>query len=228
MYSKNLKNIKNTDGTFRKTELNDNQILIKLDEMRDDWIAIANSFLNNNNSIAEDIVQDSYLKLLRLGKIHKTINVFDNGDTKINPGYMYMTIRSVAYDYLKADGFNTGLLVSLPNDSSIEKDSEDIFSTVAINEQILKNYQDDDYSVERNEAMGLMIDSMNDVIDNCDWFDKQVYKLYIGSGKSMQDLSDETSISKTSINQAVQRVKSAIREAIREDYIDYKNGEYDR
>ena len=220
MYTENTKN---TDGTFRKTELNDNQILVKLNGMRDNWIAIANSFLNNNNSIAEDIVQDSYLKLLRLGKLHKTINVFDNGDTKINIGYMYMTIRSIAYDYLKADGFNTGLLVRTLNDSL-----ESNFSTIAINEQILKNHQDDDCSVERNEAMGLMIDCMNDVIDNCDWFDKQVYKLYIGSGKSMQDLSDETSISKTSINQAVQRVKSAIREAIREDYIDYKNGEYDR
>ena len=225
MYTENTKN---ADGTFRKTELNDNQILVKLNGMRDNWIAIAKSFLDNDNSIAEDIVQDSYLKLSRLGKLHKTINVFDNGDTKINIGYMYMTIRSIAYDYLKADGFNTGLLVRIPNDSLIENDSEGTFSTIAINEQILKNYQDDDYSVERNEAMGLMIDSMQDVIDNCDWFDKQVYKLYVGSGKSMQDLSDETSISKTSINQAVQRVKSAIREAIREDYIDYKNGEYDR
>jgi len=190
---------------------------------------MAKSFLGNSNSMAEDIVQDSYLKLSRLGKLHKTINVFDNGDTKINIGYMYMTIRSLAYDYLKADGFNTGVLVSLPNDSSsIERDDEDTFSTVAINEQILKDYQDNDDLIERNEAMGLMIDSMNDVIDNCNWFDKQVYKLYVGSGKSMQDLSDETSISKTSINQAVQRVKSAIREAVREDYIDYKNGEYDR
>ena len=187
---------------------------------------MASSFLGNNNSIAEDIVQDSYLKLSRLGKLHKTINVFDNGDTKINIGYMYMTIRSLAYDYLKADGFNTGVLVRIPNDSLIENDSESSFSTIAINEQILKNYQDNDYSVEGNEAMGLMIDCMNDVIDNCDWFDKQVYKLYVGSGKSMQDLSDETSISKTSINQAVQRVKSAIREAVREDYIDYKNGSY--
>ena len=220
------KNIKNTDGTFRKTELNDNQILTKLEENRDNWIAMASSFLGNNNSIAEDIVQDSYLKLSRLGKLHKTINVFDNGDTKINIGYMYMTIRSLAYDYLKADGFNTGLLVRIPNDSLIEDDSESRFSTIAINEQILKNYQDDDYSVEENESMGLMVDCMNDVIDNCDWFDKQVYKLYVGSGKSMQDLSDETSISKTSINQAVQRVKSAIREAVREDYIDYKNGSY--
>ena len=220
------KNIKNTDGTFRKTELNDNQILTKLEERRDNWIAMASSFLGNNNSIAEDIVQDSYLKLSRLGKLHKTINVFDNGDTKINIGYMYMTIRSLAYDYLKADGFNTGVLVRIPNDSLIENDSESSFSTIAINEQILKNYQDNDYSVEGNEAMGLMIDCMNDVIDNCDWFDKQVYKLYVGSGKSMQDLSDETSISKTSINQAVQRVKSAIREAVREDYIDYKNGSY--
>ena len=220
------KNIKNTDGTFRKTELNDNQILTKLEERRDNWIAMASSFLGNNNSIAEDIVQDSYIKLSRLGKLHKTINVFDNGDTKINIGYMYMTIRSLAYDYLKADGFNTGVLVRIPNDSLIENDSESSFSTIAINEQILKNYQDNDYSVEGNEAMGLMIDCMNDVIDNCDWFDKQVYKLYVGSGKSMQDLSDETSISKTSINQAVQRVKSAIREAVREDYIDYKNGSY--
>jgi len=226
MYTENTKN---TDGTFRKTELNDNQILIKLDEKRDNWITMAKSFLGNSNSMAEDIVQDSYLKLSRLGKLHKTINVFDNGDTKINIGYMYMTIRSLAYDYLKADGFNTGVLVSLPNDSSsIERDDEDTFSTVAINEQILKDYQDNDDLIERNEAMGLMIDSMNDVIDNCNWFDKQVYKLYVGSGKSMQDLSDETSISKTSINQAVQRVKSAIREAVREDYIDYKNGEYDR
>ena len=220
------KNIKNTDGTFRKTELNDNQILTKLDKNRDNWIAMASSFLGNNNSIAEDIVQDSYLKLSRLGKLHKTINVFDNGDTKINIGYMYMTIRSLSYDYLKADEFNTGVLVRIPNDSLIENDSESSFSTIAINEQILKNYQDDDYSVEGNEAMGLMVDCMNDVIDNCDWFDKQVYKLYVGSGKSMQDLSDETSISKTSINQAVQRVKSAIREAVREDYIDYKNGSY--
>lgn len=220
-------NTKNEDGSFRKTEMSDYRILLELSNMNKNWFAMAMSFTGNDRSASEDIIQDTYVKLHRLGKLSKTINVFEDGSVKVNIGYMYLTIRSVSYDYLKSDGYRSGRLTNIPEDNGgVDKDTEATFNTIAINEQILKNFHDEDNAVEQNECFGSMIDKMNSIIDECEWFDKQVYKLYTESGKSMQALSDETNISKTSINQAVQRVKSAIREGLKDSYADYKNGEY--
>ena len=84
----------------------------------------------------------------------------------------------------------------------------------------LEDVEDD--SVENNEEVGLLIDRMNAVVDSCHWFDKQVFYLYNESQKSMAKLSEDVGISKSTIDQAVQRVKRAIREELREDYLIYR------
>ena len=64
--------------------------LEKVAKYHNDWIKIVNSFGEYN--FAEDIVQLSYIALMRYASENKVIK---NG--KVSRGYMYFTLRSLYY-----------------------------------------------------------------------------------------------------------------------------------
>ena len=188
------------DGSFRLPEKTNSEILGILSQMNEDWISMIIDFTSDVEN-ANSILHEVYLKLDRLDKLKKCLDVYEDGSVSINKSYMYLALRSASYDYLKA------------MDKS-KKVRTDVF------ELQLEDVEDD--SVENNEEVGLLIDRMNAVVDSCHWFDKQVFYLYNESQKSMAKLSEDVGISKSTIDQAVQRVKRAIREELREDYLIYR------
>ena len=53
------------------------------------------------------------------------------------------------------------------------------------------------------------------------------FEIYRDSGKSLRQLSKETNISVKSIFQTLKHCKQRIKENVGEDYLDYKNKEYE-
>jgi predicted DNA-binding protein YlxM (UPF0122 family) len=91
----------------------------------------------------------------------------------------------------------------------------------------IEGIQDDNNDVDRNEALGSLVDKMNYYLDTeFTWVDRQIFRLYNDTGLSMQKLSDDSGIAKTSIYLSVKRVKDRLRELLEEDYQDFKNNNY--
>ena len=189
------------DGSFRLPTKTNEEILDVLSDMREDWLSMIIAFTSDVSS-ANDILHEVYLRLDRLDKLKKCINVYEDGTTSVNKSYMYLTLRSVSYDYVKAKS-------KIKESNSIDAFGLDI-------EDVSEDY------VEQNEDLGRLVDRMNSIVDNCHWFDKQVFYLYNDSNSSMAKLSEEIGISKSTIDQAVQRVKRAIRLDLRDEYIAYR------
>ena len=183
-------------------KLTDNERLEIINTKFDQWVRTATT-LTSKPDISEDLVQETYLRLYNLNKLDKVVR----DDKTMNTRYFYLTLRSVCENWRKANIKKRDVVMNFTED------------------EVEGIYEEDDAS---NEAMGCMIDKMNYIIDNeLEWFDRQLYKLYTSSGLSMEKLSKETGIAKTTIYNTVRNVKNLIREHIGEDYQDYKAGEFE-
>ncbi len=172
----------------------------------DDWVAMTLSMMTDGDNVqtAHEIVHRVYEKLTKYDKMHKCINP----DKTISKSYMYLTIRSVAYDYYNKLNKERDNFLIFTNDLEGEYDQEDTNA--------------------KNEAYGIVADKMNHYLDTeFTWVDRQIFKLYHDSGLSMQKLSDDSGIAKTSIYGSVRRVKARLKELLREDYEDLKNQDYE-
>lgn len=189
---------------MRKHNITNEECLQILSEHQEDLFRMALSALTNKDEkIAEEIVQRAYMKLIEYDKLHKCINE----DKTLSKSYVFLTVRSVAYDYyiLKSREVNNKLIFN--ND--------------------IEGVQDDDNDVDRNEALGSLVDKMNHYLDTeFKWVDRQIFRLYNDTSLSMQKLSDESGIAKTSIFLSVKKVKEKLRELLAEDYQDFKNKNY--
>lgn len=189
---------------MRKHNITNEECLQILSEHQEDLFRMALSALTNKDEkIAEEIVQRAYMKLIDYDKLHKCINE----DKTLSKSYVFLTVRSVAYDYyiLKSREVNNKLIFN--ND--------------------IEGVQDDDNDVDRNEALGSLVDKMNHYLDTeFKWVDRQIFRLYNDTSLSMQKLSDESGIAKTSIFLSVKKVKEKLRELLAEDYQDFKNKNY--
>jgi DNA-directed RNA polymerase specialized sigma24 family protein len=63
-----------------------------------------------------------------------------------------------------------------------------------------------------------LVDGIQCTISAMHWYDKQLFMLYVNSGKSMRKIAADTGISLTSINNTIQNVKRTIKEDHEKDY----------
>ena len=107
-------------------------------EKHKDWINIVRSF-GCNKDTAEDIVQESYIKLNRI--INSGANIMYN-DTEINYYYVFRTLRSMFLD-LKRKEKRTQLVnfdADLDKRSTIQMNDQDIDAIYnSLLKEILKN-----------------------------------------------------------------------------------------
>jgi RNA polymerase sigma factor (sigma-70 family) len=174
-----------------------------LNKQYNKWERTAYSFISSSNGVLEasDIVQEAYIKIVNTDKLDHIVN--DEG--KVNPSYMYLTIRSVATDYLRVNQRDTKRTNRLDED-------ENVFQ--------LESVGYCEHSAKFNE----LIDKMNEEVNSWAWYDKQLFKLYKDTGFSMQKLSEETKISKTSIFTTLKNCKEKLLTVIGEDYYNYLRG----
>ena len=161
-----------------------------------EWVEVI--YKLGETDYAEDIVQESYMALIKYADEKKLID--ENG--KVRKGYMFFTLRSLYYQF-----YNKKKKV---NKVSFDEQWE-IF---------------DDCNLEEQEAYNdicLMIDKE---LETWGWYDKKLFKLYRDTDLSMRDIASETTISLISIFHSIKNYKEILRNKFQNEYDEYKNNDY--
>ena len=174
--------------------------LEKVAERHSEWIKIVNGFGEFN--YAEDIVQECYLTLYKYANEDKIIR---NG--VVSRGYLYFTLRSLYFQYYNSKRKITKISID---------DDESTFQ--------ISDYSEMDEQVAYNEIC-MLIDNH---IENWRWYEKKLFILYRDSNLSIRGIAAETGISWVSIYHTLKDAKNEIKEIFNEDYLDYKNQDYER
>lgn len=156
-----------------------------------EWVEVI--YKLGETDYAEDIVQESYVALIKYADAKKLID--ENG--KVRKGYMFFTLRSLYYQF-----YNKKKKV---NKVSFDEQWE-IF---------------DDSNLDEHEAYNdicLMIDKE---LETWHWYDRKLFKLYRDSDMSMRDISKETNISLISIFHSIKNYKEILNSKFEQDYKDY-------
>jgi DNA-directed RNA polymerase specialized sigma24 family protein len=157
-----------------------------------EWIEVI--YKLGETDYAEDIVQESYMALIKYADEKKLID--ENG--KVRKGYMFFTLRSLYYQF-----YNKKNKI---NKVSFDEQWE-IF---------------DDSNLDEHEAYNdicLMIDKE---LETWHWYDRKLFKLYRDSDMSMRDIAKETNISLISIFHSIKNYKEILNSKFEQEYKDYK------
>ena len=167
-------------------------------KFHDDYVRMVRSM--GEDFYAEDIVQEFYIKLSKYCKVEQILRK----DGKVNTSYVYFILRNIFLDFQK---------------------QKNRFYKVPIDETNITgvNYT---YKSE-SDGLTALIKRVEAESENWHWYDRDLFKHYFKSGKSMRELSEETRISTSSIFQTIKYCKAKIKENIKEDYEDYINEDYE-
>ena len=167
----------------------------RIAELHNEWLAIARKF--GALDLAEDIVQETYIKIIRLDYADRFV------DKEVNKSYMWLMIHSVWIDYLRANPYKYISLDDVHNLSYSEIDRYEQIATSNIEQMI------------------------EDEIESWHWYDSMLFRLYKDSNLSMRQIADKTNISLTSIFHTLKKCKDRLKENIGEDYEDFINKDYE-
>lgn len=166
-----------------------------LDKQHKDWVRIVNSF--GEYFLADDIVQETYIKILRLNHIDKIVT------DSINKSMMWLVLRSVYIDHIR----------------SLKK-------TYVSTDQCIQ-LQSCEHDLQKDEAFSLIESKIQKEMNQWHHYDKMLFNLYRESKLSMREIADATKIHYTSIFHTLKRCKKRLREAVGEDYEDYLNQDFE-
>lgn len=172
-------------------------MLNEVAKLHKEWLAMVYSI--GGDLYAEDIVQEMYLKLHKYTSYDKVMN---NG--KVNKFYVYLTLRSIQFTYLK----DKNLIIKTPIDE-------------------LYNLADES-SIEEQIAFNKICKLVDKETENWHWYDKQVFDLYRFNNISFRKISEQTNISWVSLFNTVKNCKLKLKNKFQEDYNDYINKDYER
>lgn len=164
-------------------------------------------------SIAEDLVQEMYLRLNKYVDNEEKIMYKNTGE--VNHFYVWVTLRNMWNTYItKKKKGNILLFSELP-------DSESIISMIS----------DSQEEAELIEEIGLaqkrLYDKIIDEVDSWDsWYNKKLFKVYYMTDIGLRQLSRETKISLTSLFNSCKNFREVIKDELGEDYKDLLNGDY--
>jgi DNA-directed RNA polymerase specialized sigma24 family protein len=161
-----------------------------------EWVKIVHSF--GEHFFAEDIVQETYIDLLKWSSEDKLIT---NG--KVNKGYVWLCLKNTFLQHVnKAKRItlvDIKLLENIPEHNSVE--------IVMAREQIEVRI--------KNE------------MDTWEWYDRMLFSIYRDNNYSMREIARTSSISLSNIFSTIKSCKAKLRENVGEDYQDYKNGDFE-
>lgn len=174
--------------------------LAKVAERHKEWIAIVKSF--GEYDYAEDLVQECYLAIYKYADESKIIR-----DGVVSRGYMYFTLRSLYYQY-----YNSKRKIS-----KISLDDDEVTLQIP-----------NDSQMDEQIAFHKICTMIDEHIEGWRWYEKKLFTLYRDSDLSIRGIASETNISWVSIFNTLKNAKQEIKDKFKEDYLDYKNKDYDR
>ena len=163
-----------------------------------EWVEIIHKL--GEFDYAEDIVQESYIALMKYANADKLIDA--NGF--VRKGYMFFTLRSLYYQF-----YNKKKKINKVSFNGCWE----LF---------------DDSNVEEHKAYNDICLLIDDEIDNWHWYDRKLFKLYRDTDMSMRDIAKETNISLISIFHSIKNYKEILSNKFQKDYQDYINNDYNQ
>ena len=173
----------------------------KVAQHHDEYVATVRGF--GEDFFAEDIVQESYIKIIKYVRKEQIIK-----DGEVRKAYMYFILRNMFLDFKK------------------QKNNKNKVSADVLN-YLGEGISNDLEEIEKADALNRIFDKVDTVVRDLHWYDEMLFNLYRTTGKSMRTISKETGISTSSIFTTLKHCKDTIREEVGEDYTDYLNEEYE-
>jgi DNA-directed RNA polymerase specialized sigma24 family protein len=152
------------------------------------WVHTVISF-GCDPAIAEDIVQEAYIKINKL--IEKGLDI--SYGEEINYFYVYKTLKTLYGDLLRQN-------------KKIKKVDIDALNKYIIEEE--EQVKDVDVSKKMQE--------LNNILDSIYWYDRKVFEI-ISSGVTIAELSRKTNITYASLYNTYRNVKNIIKNNIQWD-----------
>tara|TARA_R110000822_G_scaffold29350_3_gene86489 strand:- start:1620 stop:2198 length:579 start_codon:yes stop_codon:yes gene_type:complete len=162
-----------------------------------------------SKDVAEDIVQEMYLKLHRLIKEQDKIMY---NDEEVNRFYVFVTLKNLYIDYRKAKNKYT-FFEFIETDNESDEEADDAF----LNEM---------NDIEKDVAFTNLINSITEEINSWHLYDAKLCNTYYKSNLSLRDISTGSKISLTSIFNSVKNYKKILRDKFEEDVLDFYNEDY--
>ena len=162
--------------------------LEKLAKKHKTWIRYVISF-GCDPAIAEDIVQECYIKIDKL--LSKGLNI-DYGE-EINYFYVYKTLKTLYGDLLRQN-------------KKIKKVDID-----ALNKYIIEEEEQ-----VKNIDVSKKMQELNKILNSIYWYDRKVFE-NISSGVTIAELSRKTNITYASLYNTYKNVKNTIKKNIEWD-----------
>jgi DNA-directed RNA polymerase specialized sigma24 family protein len=163
------------------------QVLKKIACKHKDWVRMVVSF-GCSKSIAEDIVQEMYLKIHDL--LQKGLDISYGDD--VNYYYIYRTLKNSYYIYSSQE-------------SKIQK----------VGMEFLELVQEENTIGNQKDVLSKM-KKLNKVLNSVYWYDRKVFEI-ISNGTSIAELSRKTNISYASLYNTYRNVKDIIKNNIQWD-----------
>ena len=189
---------------------NKNQALEMLAVHHVEYIKMARAIAGNNNEVfnyAEDFVQEAYLRLARYEDLFDKVV---NTKGKVSKGYMFFCLRSIIVNSIKKkSNLKYNYLGS-------QYDFEETY-----------NFVDTGLDQEKLGVEALETKMYQILKEEAKWFDYELFKTYLTSGKSFRTIAEESKIGIRTIYLSIKRSKMIIAEKLFEDYQDFVNGDYD-
>lgn len=152
---------------------------------------------------AQDIVQSFYL---RMHKYVKDSSRIMYNDDEVNRFFVYVTLKNMWKSYLSAK--NKYQFFDIWEEEGVEEFVEEVFN------------HDMDTAFER------LIEKIDQEMGTWHRYDRILSEKYLKTDYSLREIADGTGISLTSIFNSMKTNKKMLKEKFKEDYEDFKNGDY--
>ena len=177
--------MKEKKGSMTKTNM-----LEEVARFHKEWVRTINAL--GENTYAEDIVQEMYLK------IHKYTNpeTIFNKKGELRKGYIFFVLKTILHDYRKAK-------------AKINKVGLEALYNVS---------EDEDTYTEEFQEFCIKLDKE---VKNWHWYDRDLFTLYKSEYKrelSLRKIAKGTGISWVSIHNTIKICKDKVRDNLRDDW----------
>jgi len=166
-----------------------------------DWIYLVKS-LGCNHEYAEDIVQESYIKMDKY--LSRGLDIAFNGND-VNTWFFYTTLRSVYVDYMRK---------KTVSNSSVWFDESYIF----------KNGDYFDYQDEFDDDDSELLELIEDIfkeVNSWDFYHKNMFIAYFTTDSSLRQISKKAKIGTSSLYNSTKKYKEIIKSKFQESYDNY-------
>ena len=168
------------------------------------WMSMVMSF-GCDYETAQDIVQSMYIRMHKYVKDEKKIMY---NDEEVNRFFVYVTLKNMYFSY---------------KTSQSKYQFFDIWEHEGVEE-----FKEDVFNAAMDSAFERLLARISDEMSTWHRYDKILSEKYFKSSYSLRDIASGSGISLTSIFNTIRTNKKILKKKFKEDWEDFKNGDYER